>query len=61
MHSVRLKGLKGCVQTARQVVLFEIIVRARPHDVVHQSSDLPEFVIHDAPPFLMLLRLLLTH
>ena len=58
MHGVRLKGLKDCGQTGREVVLFEGIVRARRHDVAHQSSDLPKFVVHDVPQVLMLLHLL---
>ena len=58
MHGVQLKGLKDYGQTAREVVLFQVIVRARRHDVAHQSSDLPKFVVHDVPPFLMLLHLL---
>jgi hypothetical protein len=61
MHGVRLKGLKDGVQIAREVVLFEVIVRARRHDVPHQLSDLPEFVVHDVPLFLMLRHHLLTH
>ena len=61
MHDVRLKGLKYCGQIAREVVLFEIIARASRHDAVHQSSDLPEFVVHDVPPFPMLLDHLLIH
>ena len=62
MHDVRLKRLKYCVQIAREVGLFEVIVRARRHDVAHQSSNLTEFVVHDVPPFLMLLlHHLLTH
>jgi len=61
MHDVRFKGLKDCVQAAREVVLFKVIVHARRHDVVHQSSDLPEFVVHEVPPFLMQLHLLWAH
>lgn len=58
MHGVRFKVLKDYGQIAREVVLFEGIVRARHHDIAHQLSDLPEFVVHDVPLFLMLLRLL---
>jgi len=53
MDGIRFKGLKDCVQAAREVILFEVIVRARRHDIVHQLSDLPEFVVHGVPPFLM--------
>ena len=61
MDDIRFKGLKECVQAGREVVLFEVIVHARRHEIVHQSSDLPEFAVHDVPPFLMQLHLLWTH
>ena len=61
MHDVRLKGPKYGVQITREIVLFKVLVRVRRHDAAHQSTDLLELVIYDAPPFLMSLYHLLTH
>ena len=58
MQGVRLKGPKDYGQTVREVVLLEVLAPAHFHDVVHQFFDLPNFVVHDVPPFLMLLHLL---
>jgi len=59
MYGVRFKGLKESVQATRNIGLLQVIVLACRPDVAHQASNLPEFLVHSIPPFLVQRRLLL--
>ena len=43
----------------RKIDPFQVVVLARPPDVAHQGSDLPDIVLRCAPTFIMLIQILM--
>jgi len=60
-YGVRHKGLKYREQVRRNIVLFQVVVLARPPDVAHQGSEILDFDHRCTPPSYTLTHLLLMN
>jgi hypothetical protein len=45
----------------RKIVLCQLVALARPPDVAHQVSDLPDIVLRCIPTFIMLIQILMMN
>lgn len=60
MAYVRLKSLKDCMQTARKLVHFQLLVHALCPDLAYQASNPPDVIDH-VPLFPVRGDILLTY
>ena len=60
-YGVRYKGLKHRGKITRKIVLCQLVVLARPPDVAHQDSDLPDIGLRCTPSFIILIQILLMN